>query len=155
MSDLMTVDQVLVDLAHIRDDLEMAADALTGAETHLCIDQFYDLAKTKEDYELIVATATMEAYANDIANGRNQKMRDVQLAAWLGQQEDVKNAKHRLRKAELQIMLRESELDVARRNYTVVTNRLWALRAIAELHAARLNAAAGVEYHTERGERAR
>ena len=153
MSDGTAIEQVLADLEHIREDVEMAADVLTGAETRLCTAQFFDLAQAKEDYELAVAMATMEAYANDIVTGKNQKLRNTQLAVWLGKHDEIKAAKHALRKAELEITFAEGELDVARRNYSIATNRLWALRAMAELHAARLNSMAGVEYYTERGER--
>ena len=150
MADILGIDQVLDDLGHMRDDLEMAADVLTGAETRLCTAQFYDLAQAQEDYELVIAMATMEAYANDVCSGKNQKQRDVQLAAYLGQHVEVKAAAEKLHGAKLKIALSEGELDVSRRNYSVVTNRLWALRAMAGLHAARLNAAAGVEYHTQK-----
>ena len=142
-----------LDLEALRDiggEIENAARAVVLAETIYAQAQYFGFAEAEDDYELIVATATMEAYANDVVDGKNQKQRDMQLNAWLGQHKEVQEAKRTVRQRSVGTAALKVEVDAARRNYSIATNRLWALRAMAELHAARLNAAAGVEYHTHR-----
>ena len=150
MTDNMSVEDVLHALKHIAREIQSAARAVVNAETALAQAQYFGFAETEDDHELIVAMATMEAYANDAVTGKNQKMRDVQLAAYLGNHEEVKAAKTAVRQRSVRVATLKVEADTARREYSIATNRLWALRAMAELHAERLNAMAGVEYHTQK-----
>ena len=152
MTDIMAVDQVLADLEHIRDEIEGAACELAQTEKKQA-HMGHVLQQSKDEHELMIVTATMEAYADDVANGKNQKQRDVQLGAYIGTHKGVELTRSQYRRAETRAATLEMEATQWRRTYTVATNRLWALRAMAELHAARLNSMAGVEYHTERGER--
>ncbi len=152
MSDSIAVDQVLANLEHIRDEIEGAACELAKVEKKQA-HMGHVLQQSKDEHELMIVTATMEAYAEDVVDGKNQKQRDMQLAAYLGTHKGIELTLHQYRCAETAIALLEAEETLWRRNYTIATNRLWALRAMAELHAARLNSMAGVEYHTERGKR--
>ncbi|KKN61578.1 hypothetical protein LCGC14_0520310 [marine sediment metagenome] len=152
MSDSIAVDQVLADLEHIRDEIEQAACELAKVEKKQA-HMGHVLQQSKDEHELMIVTATMEAYAEDVVNGKNQKMRDAQLSAYIGTHKGIELTMRQYRRAETEVAILETEATLHRRNYTVATNRLWALRAMAELHSARLNSMAGVEYHTERGER--
>lgn len=160
MSDAMDTDQVLGGLYRIHDAIEDAACELARKEARLAHITSRVLPQSKDEHELMVVTATMEAYAEDVVNGKNQKTRDAQLAAYMGNHEGVARTLKQLRYAETRVATLEMEAAQWRRNYTIATNRLWALRAMAELYAARLNAAAGVECQSQvhlgkRGERAR
>ena len=154
MSDFMAVDQVLADLEHIRDEIEGAACELAQTEKKQA-HMGHVLQQSKDEHELMIVTATMEAYADDVANGKNQKMRDAQLSAYIGTHTGIGFTLRQYRLAETEVAILGTKATLHRRTYTIATNRLWALRAMAELHAARLNAAAGVEYQSSRGERVR
>lgn len=154
MSDVMAVDQVLADLEHIRDEIEGAACELAQVERKQA-KMARILQQSQDEHELMIVTATMEAYAEDAVNGKNQKQRNVQLSAYVSMHEGVENTRRQYRHAEIETTVLVTQATQWRRSYTIATNRLWALRAMAELHAARLNAMAGVEYHSQtRGERA-
>lgn len=143
---VMGIDEIIDELSCIGEGIYAAARAVAKAETALAEEQYYGSAEAEDDYELVVAMATMEAYANDVAYGKNQSQRDVQLAAYLGNHAEVKAAKLAVRQRSVKVAGLKVEADAARRDYSIAANRLWALRAMAELHAARLNAAAGVAY---------
>ncbi len=148
MSDIMAVEQVLTDLERIRDEIGGAAHELTSTERRLSSIMSFVLPQLKDEHELMIVTATMEAYVEDVVNGKNQKMRDIQLSAYLGNHKGVALTQKQLRHTEANAAILGAEVAQWRRAYTIATNRLWALRAMAELHSARLNSMAGVEYHT-------
>jgi DNA repair exonuclease SbcCD ATPase subunit len=141
------VQDVLDELSQAAQDVTRMARDLGKAEAELTMFKAMDLADTKRAAQVAENTATMMAFGAGIIDGKNQAIRDEQLAAFLAIDEEVQAAADLLRQAEVTIANLEATLAGRTMDYKAATYRLHAARSKAELMRAMIDA--GREPETE------
>ena len=138
---VIDVEGTLEALQTMPDELAGAARKVVGLETKISKLKRDILAQSQEEYEMAVVEATMEAYASDEIDGKNQKTRDVQLAMWLGTKSRlIVSTKAQLRSIESEVAAQNAALEVARGEYKAIWHGFQAALASAKLKTAMLNA---------------
>jgi hypothetical protein len=141
------VQAVLDELTQAADAVRLAAQRLGKTEAALTMHKAMDLADAKRDAQVAENTATMMAFGAGIIDGKNQAIRDEQLAAFLANDEEVQAAADLLRQAEVNAASLESDVTQLTMDYKAATYRLHAARSKAELMRAMIDA--GREPETE------
>jgi hypothetical protein len=140
------LERTIADLRAVPGEIQAAAFRVADLEADLAAFKAQELAQAQDEYDSVVNASTMEAYAAGAIDGSNAKKRDDQLTGWLGNDEQVQEAKAQLHEAEATVAALEGEIERARAEYKAATYRHHALRAVADLQRAMLDmASSGVE----------
>lgn len=143
------VQSVLDELSQAADAVRLAAQRLGKTEAALTMRKAMDLADAKRDAQAAENTATMMAFGAGIIDGKNQAIRDEQLAAFLANDEEVRAAADLLRQAEVNAASLEADVTQLTMDYKAATYRLHAARSKADLMRAMIDAGREPEGETE------
>lgn len=138
------IEALLTDLIDLPEELIAAQTQLIDLETELAGLKAVDLPRAKGALDLATNTASMDAYAKGVIDGKNAEQRKLQLDAYLAADEGLAAAQAALAALEGQMASLEAQIARANGDYKAAAARLSATRARAELWSARLRALAAL-----------
>jgi hypothetical protein len=139
-----TIAQLMDELHRLPGEIANAQARVIDLEAELAQWKSVQLPRARGDVDLATNSATMEALAAGVIDGKNAEQRKVQLDSYLAKDANVTRAKSAQAQIEGAIASIEAQLAGVTGDHKAASNRFAATRAQAELWAARLRALAAL-----------
>jgi hypothetical protein len=139
-----TIARLMDELHRLPGEIADAQARVIDLEVELAGFKSLHLPKARADVDLAINAATMEALSLGLIDGKNAEQRKVQLDSYLAKDANVATAQAAVGKIEGVIASIEAQLAAASGEFKGASNRFSAVKAQAELWAARLRALAAL-----------